>query len=305
MFFDYTLIISLILSALFLSISAWMKQDITVHTDKLHDFHKKFTLYRKIYYFFILTIFLTRLLYFVSFPQQIVDGFHFNSASGSFQIPLLITEGLFSLFYLLFMFFIHAAEEIKPPARKDYFNKVLFYFHLFILVDLSISLILYLQAGYYLILPAYTFKTTTFLPIISKQLSFILGLLLIFVYIAFWIVQKKRNKTGHFLFIFISLIAIGLALLAGIGNLPFFFDHLCYLKLFTYQNGFYAAVWLMLAYFAIVSQMAAMSVHSLKKLFINRYFALNVILQLNRITFLCVLGLIINSILPNILFSLI
>ncbi len=305
MFFDYTLIISLLLSALFLSISAWIKRDITASTGKSQELQKKIKIYQKIYYFFSLTIFLTRLLYFVSFPQQIEDGFLFNSASGALLAPFLGIEGVFGFFYLFFMFFIHTIHEIKPPFRREYFLKLLFYLHSFIILDLSVSLIIYLLAGYYLVFPALPYQWISRMPSLLQTLSFVLGLLFILQSVAFWMVQKKRNSAGRALFLFLAITITGLALLAGIGNLQYLFSPLHYLRLFTYQNGFYAYIWLVLAFAVIVSQIAAISVHSLKEHFINRYFALNVVLQLNRITFICVFGLVANSVLPQILFSLV
>ncbi len=306
MFFDYTLIISLLLSALFLAISAWIKQNIIVASAKSYEFHKKIKIYQKIYYFFILTVFLTRLLYFISFPQQISDGFSFDSASGVLLTPFLAIEGLLSFGYLVFMFFIHSIDEIKPPFRRDYLIKVLFYFHLFILLDLIISIAMYLLAGYYLVLPVTTYQVISWIPpSFLNKLSIALGLLLVLQSVTFWLVQKKRNATGRALFLFFAITVTGLALVAGAGNLQFLFDPLHYMELFTYQKGFYASLWLILAFGVIISQVAAISIHALKEQFTNRYFALNVVLQLNRITFICVIGLIANSVLPQIFFSLV
>lgn len=305
MFFDYALIFSLSLSALLLAVSAWFTRTLTDPKLKWTDLQKKIKLQQKIFYFFILSIFFTRLIFIAAFPEQLVSLFRFNGNQNPLLIWLLVMEGFIAFLYLLFLFFFYQTHELKPPFRKTYTRKLLTRFHLFLSFDLIISVISYLLMGWHLAFPNSSPVLHTGLENNTDVFAFILAGLLLLLSVSFWLVQKKRNQTARVLFVFFLLTSAVVSIFLGLRNIPLLFSSLNLLQLFTFTRGFYGPLWLLLFFTIMGSEIIALTVHALKEEYINRYFALNMVLQLNRIAFICAIGLIANAALPQLIFVLI
>ena len=302
MFFDYVLIASFILSAIIILISAIVLKYIKVNSAKehkpYHEIQSKLKIYLNILYFFLLSIFTTRLLFCVFFPMQLID-LNIYPGGNTSSIVFMIYQGSVAAFYLFFIFLFWLHGQLQLLYKYQYLIKVLKFILYFIVLDLIISMAGYLKFNYDLL-----FNVNFVDARISKppSLLFFIGLIgiLIFVSDLFFLLKKRRQRWIQGLYSFLLLITTGLALIIGYMNFVFYMD-LDVFKTFTYHQVYYSWLWFLLILAALGSQIITSVILNNKSKFLNHYFAINYSLQLNRISVIAAIGLSANAVLPQVM----
>ncbi len=303
MFYDYVLITSFILSSIIIALTAYIYHSIQKHlsakTKQYQILQKKQKNYLNILYFFLLSIFLTRLIFCAAFPMQL-DHLGIVSKGNSLSIIYLLYQAMAAIIYLLFIFLLQLNHHIKLTHKYEYLLKVLKFSLYFIGIDLILSLAGWFGYNFDLLFPAVLLNGKGAVAVPNAIVGgLIAGFILVSV--LFWFLQRKRRALVRILFVLVMFITSAAALYVSFLNAGFYWPASNAFALFTYNEAAYGWMWFVLMISAIGSQIVAGIMLRLKEQFINRYFAINYTLQLNRITFIAVFGLCINALLPQII----
>ncbi len=303
MFYDYVLITSFILSSIIIALAAYIRHSLQKHlsteTKQYQNLQKKQKTYLNILYFFLLSIFLTRLIFCAAFPMQL-EHFAIVSRGSSPSIIYLLYQALAALLYLLFVFLLQLNHHLKLTFKYEYVLKVLKFSLSFIGIDLILSLAGWIGYNFDLLFPSALLKEKGSGTVPD---AVVIGLIagLIAFSILFWFLQHKRRPLIRILFVVVMLLTSATALYVSFLNAGFYWSSGSAFVLYTYTEGAYGWLWFILALSAIGSQFVAGIMLRLKEQFINRYFAINYTLQLNRIALIAVFGICINALLPQII----
>ncbi len=303
MFYDYVLITSFILSSIIIALTVYIYHSIQKHlcakTKQYQILQKKQKTYLNILYFFLLSIFLTRLIFCAAFPMQL-EHLAIVSRVNSLSIIYLLYQALAALIYLLFIFLLQLNHHIKLMHKYEYLLKVLKFSLYFIGIDLILSLAGWLGYNFDLLFPSVLINDKGAVTVANTIAGGLIAGLIVFS-VLFWFLQRKRKSLIRILFVLVMLLTSAVALYVSFFNAGFYWSGSSAFALFTYNEAAYGWLWFILVLSAAGSQIIAGIMLSLKEQFINRYFAINYTLQLNRIALIAVLGLCINALLPQII----
>lgn len=250
-------------------------------------------------YFFLLSIFLTRLVFAVTFPMQL-EQLAVNGNKSGFSILYMLYQALSAVLYLLIVFLLQLNQHLKLTHKYEYLLKVLKFSLSFIGLDLILSVAGWFKYNVDLLFPSALPISANLKTIPDVIVAGLLIEMLIFI-VLFWLLQQKRKPLIRSLFLMSMFLTSLTALYVSYCNAGFYRSAEPLFAFFTYKEAAFGWMWFVLVLSAAGSQLIAGIMLRLKEQFINRYFAINYTLQLNRITLIAVLGLGINALLPQMI----
>ncbi len=303
MFYDYVLLTYFILSSVFMALSAFVFQTVrkqfSTQTKQYQALQKKIKTYLNMLYFFLLSIFITRLIFATAFPMQL-DQLAIISEGNTVSVVFMLYQALAGLIYLLIVFLLQLNHHIKLIYKYEYLLKVLKFSLYFIGLDLILSVAGWFKYNADLFFPSVLHKSNAIKTLPDVMVWGLLSGVLLFVVI-YWLVQRKRKTAIRILFWIVMLLTSFVALYTSYINAGFYWSAKNAFSLFTYKDAAYGWLWFVLILSAVGSQVIAAVMLVIEERFINRYFVINYSVQLNRIALISVLGLFVNALLPQII----
>lgn len=262
----------------------------------------------RIIFFNLTAILLTRLSFMVVFIIEI----DFLSIQGTFlsqQTLFIALQSLFISVYVFVLFQLLIHDQLLPDHQNRYVKGILKGSILFVCFDIITSFVFYALVNYEMILPfqrvlpdiAQLEDVTLFWPETLLLLIGLAALTVLFIFME----HKKRSALYFTTYSILYGLILILVMLLSYKNVSYFFDtkSLLYsgLELFTYQNGFIGWFWILLFSLGAGGQIFGYKLIHLRPKFINKQIASFYIVQLIRLSFMCVLGLSVFSLVPSIL----
>ena len=303
MFFDYVLLSAFILSAILIAISSTIHQLVSTQLrspqKKYHEIQKKVKLYQKLLYFFILSGFVARMMFAVSFPIQL-DSISIFSGQVNASVLFLLYQALVVAIFLLFIFLVWLYQQLRLEFKFIYFLKVLKFILSFNIIELIISSVAYLYLTKTMMFRMELVKTG---PIQMPNKSIIFAVLIVLVLLIFTYILLQRKRTGllYSFFTMALLVSCSLSLMLAHSNIYYYFDKIDLFKPFTASSSYYGWLWILLVLVIVSGQIITGIMINLKNRFTNRYFAINYTMQLNRVVLLAVIGLNLNALFPQLM----
>lgn len=308
MIFDYAIISTFILTAILFVILNYLRSSLKNIVKKL-DVRElnTFNLNILVFYFFLAFILLGKLVVILAFPLEL--------KLFSMQIPIfsqamffLITQGVSIAVYIFAIAIIVVHWNLKPDFRYLFLSKVLKFILFFALIEFVISIISYVSLNYNLLFFQELLSEMRFWTLndeIVRICSIFIVLLLVASFVILWILQRKQKSLTHLLFILVAFITLFIEIFVSLYNFQFLHGKdimaLCLSDIFSFPGGIFSWIWFFIILLTPGVIFYSYFLIKLDTYFLNIYYARNYSLQINKIAFICLLGIGINSIFPGFL----
>lgn len=308
MIFDYAMLSAFLLCAVLFVILNYLRSSLKKIVIKLNVRElNAFNLNMLVFYFFLAFILLAKIIIILSLPLQLKQF--------SMQIPVysrimffLITQGMVIAVYIFAIVIIVVHWNLKPNFRYIFLAKVLKFILYFALAEFVVSALSYANLNFHLLFfqepVLHTWFSGTDVNLL-RFLSVAMLLLLALAFISLWLLNRKQRPGIHALFIAAALLTLVVELIVAAYH--FQFVHIRDLPalpistLFSFPEVIFSWLWFFLILFIPGALIYGYILMKLDSSFLNIYFARNYSLQLNKIVFLCLLGVGANALFPGFL----
>jgi len=255
----------------------------------------------KLLFFFLISIFIGRFLFCLTFPEQL-SRLIMTDTPYLVDVAYLILQISIAGFYLFWVFLLSVSQHFKLQGRfhlvRAQIKKVIF----FLFADAIVSGGLYFAISNQLLMLEQIAASDS-ASIVSSFITILLLTTLVLSFLFFWMTQRKRSKLLYYVFYLTVVGSSLLALYALFIQYGLYSDGSKLIFAFTYRQAFYGWILVGFALLAISSQILAGIMIRLRSKFINRYFSVNYIMQLNRITLISTFALLLSALLPTLIIN--
>jgi len=306
--FDYAVLITFILTSLLLFIIIYLRNILLKLSGKtdINDLNK-FSLTILIFYFFLSFVLLGKLTLIIALPVELIK-FSLQPALFSFPSLFLASQAFFLGCYVLCIAIIVINWNLKPIFRYSYLASVLKFVLIFSLFDLLVSFSAYINLNFQYLFMQKMFDMSGFWEFDSQINEIIPAALAAMVFCLFFLLlllKRIYRMSVYYLFLFIFICSLFAEIYLSIYNLQYIFDKQMLqtgiIDLLSIPDGFFTWLWFFLLLLAPGALIYGFFLMKMDKYFLNIYYARSYSMQMNQIAFVCVTGLAVTAMLPNIL----
>ena len=303
--FDYALIASLLLVTLSIPIALLIRSSVLKHSKNKEvpyiESQKKMSFQLRLLSFFLISILIGRFLFCLAFPEQL-SRLIIKNTPYLVDVAYLVLQISITAYYLFWVFLLSISRHFKIQGRFHLIRAQIKKIAFFLFADAIVSGALYIVISNQLLIPAPTVLKNS-ATLVSSFTSILLLTAFVLCFLFFWLTQRKRSKSLYYVFYLTVVGSSLLSLYALFIQYGLYTDGSRLIFAFTYRQAFYGWILMGFALLAISSQILAGILIRLRSKFINRYFSVNYILQLNRITLISTTALLLSALLPTLIIN--
>lgn len=247
-----------------------------------------------------------RIIYLFSFPTELTIykiKFSFSALFLLWFVLQIVIINIYLFYLILTGFYFRLKPQVKSNFLLHIFNQITYYFYF----DILVLLTFYFYFSYHQLLPhiVNTGNNTAIeggVPYYVHMLLFVTFIIFLFFYINF-----KRQRKPLYLrmygifFVFTLLLCIYLSGYRLDAYYQIFYISDSDFSVFSLKNGFIGWFWVTYIMLCILSHLLIYKVIKLKNDFINVQFYMNMLIHGIRFNFVCILGLVFITIIPDLL----